>query len=77
MLHLTNVAEKQIENIKIEPLLGQGSFVSTLNYELSLQYIFCIQPQEQEKVQCIVSNTEAPYIKDRAVITVSYEYNID
>lgn len=47
LLHLTNVAERQIENIKIEPLLAQGSFISTLQYEMSLQYIFCIQSQEQ------------------------------
>lgn len=47
LLHLTNVAEKQIENIRIEPLLAQGSFISSLQYDLSLQYIFCIQPQEQ------------------------------
>jgi hypothetical protein len=73
LLHLTNIAEKQIENIKIEPLLAQGSFVNTLQYELNLQYVFCIQPQEQEKVQCIVTNSEAPFLKDRAVITVSYE----
>ena len=47
LLHLTNIAEKQVENIRIEPLLTQGSFADTLQYELSLQYIFCIQPQEQ------------------------------
>jgi hypothetical protein len=66
-LHFTNTSEKQIENLKIEnqqPL----SFISSLTYQFDNRYIFCIQPQEQEKINLTVTNNESPFLKERALI---------
>jgi hypothetical protein len=49
------------------------SYLSTLDYQIDNKYVFCIQPQEQEKIVVVVANKEPPFLKERAILEFSYE----